>query len=253
MIQAHEAARLYAELEDVAPSLQKPARRPLRCHENVLRMFRKLGEGRCLLDIGAGEGEFLAAASSYGYECVGTDVSASLAKLAAARSGRPVHIGQIVDLDLPPGSFDWANLDQVLSYIANPREAMRKIATLLRPGGMCRVREYNPESLSARLKGKNYWMYGPTIVNVWTPQAIAAVATSAGLQLKRVYAGTEASLTAWLATVNTKPAWRRLYEPMLFLLRRVRVLGVSLAADTVYYLQKPTDGVAAAVSTSTDE
>src|SRR5207245_1825353 len=112
-------------------------------------------------------------------------VSASLAKTAAERSGAPVHVGQLTDLDLPKASFDWANFDQVLSYVPNPREVVRKATGLLRPGGICRIREYNPDSLSARLKGQKYWMYGPTIVNVWPPKAIRVLAAATILRVER--------------------------------------------------------------------
>jgi SAM-dependent methyltransferase len=228
-------------LEDVAPSVRRPARRALRFDDDVLRSFHRLGSGRRLLDIGAGNGEFLDAAQRYGYECVGTDVSARLAQAAAARSGTQVLVGPINELELPTGWFDWVNLDQVLSYVAEPRPFLQQIASLLRPGGMCRVREYNPDSLSAQVRGKNYWMYAPTIVNVWTPKAIEALATFAGLRLARVIAGTEASLGNWLATGRARPIWRRFGDPMLYWLRRVRIRGRSLAADTVYYLQKHSD------------
>jgi SAM-dependent methyltransferase len=238
-VERNEAAQLYGQLEDAARPRQEPARRQLRFDDDILGEFNKLGTGRRLLDIGSGDGRFLAAARNQGYDCVGTDVSADLAKIAAARSGAPVLVGHITDLDLPNESFDFVNFDQVLSYIPNPREVVRKAAAILRPTGVCRIREYNPDSLSARLKGTKYWMYGPTIVNVWTPQAVRALAAAANLRLTRVIAGAEASLASWRATTRAPSLRRRLCDPMLFLARRVRILGVPVAADTAYYLQKP--------------
>lgn len=233
------AARLYADIEDTAPCIRKPVRRALRFPDDIVEALARLGPGRRVLDVGSGDGEFLAAAVRRGFEGVGLDVSPRLAALAQERSGARVLVGQLTEADLPRASFDCVNLDQVISYMANPRDVMREVADLLCPGGTCRIREYNPESLSARLKGKAYWMYAPTIVSVWTPAAIAALARASGLRLVRVIAGTEASLGRWLATAPQPTPARRLRDTVLFLLRRTRLGPLQVAADTVYYLQKP--------------
>ena len=120
-------------------------------------------------------------------------------------------MGQLTDLDLPPGSFDGVNLDGVLIYITEPRRLIRHIAGLLRPGGVCRIREYNPDSLRARVAGRRYWVYGPTHPNLWTPRSIRALADAADLRLLRIFPGSEASLARWLAsrrepTLLTGPA-----------------------------------------------
>src|SRR5207253_2472600 len=144
------------------------SRRELRCDGDVIRTFARLLPGRRLLDVGSGDGWFLAAARDADFDCTGTDVSERLAELARRRSGAPVLVGELGDLDLAPESFDLVNLDAVLMYVADPRSLLRHIARLLRPGGICRIREFDADSLAARVKGKSYWMYAPTHVSVWT-------------------------------------------------------------------------------------
>lgn len=234
-----EAAGLFANVQQAAHGRFVAARGNLCCDEDILRSFARLGPGRRLLDVGPGDGHFLAAARDHGFDCMGVDVSENLARIARQRSGVPVLVGQLADLDLPADSYDWINFDQVMSYVPNPREVMQKVAEILRPGGICRIREYDADSLSARVKGKHYWMYAPTHVNVFSATTIAALAKAAGLQKLRVFRGTEASLASWLATAETRSLRRRARDTVVFLLRRAGFLGWSVAADTVYYLQKP--------------
>jgi 2-polyprenyl-3-methyl-5-hydroxy-6-metoxy-1,4-benzoquinol methylase len=241
LVDRQEAAGLYAEVQQESHRHFdfRSLRQPLDFGDEVLRAFACMGPGRRLLDIGSGEGGFLAAARKMGFDCLGVDVSESLARIAQKRSGVQILVGQLTELDLPEGSFDWINLDQVMSYIPNLREMMRRVGDLLRPGGICRIREYDADSLSSRLKGKKYWMYAPTHVNVSTGKSIAALATAAGLEVFRVIPGTEATLASWLATVRSRTLPKRLRDTLLFGLRRVRLFGISLAADTVFYLRKP--------------
>jgi SAM-dependent methyltransferase len=243
VVAEQEATSLFADVQDTASFAELPGRRELRCDEDVLRAFRRLGEGRRLLDIGSGDGRFLAAARRQGFDCVGTDVSERLASLARERSRAPVLVGKLPDLDLSPESFDWINLDQVLMYVPNPRAVMQKAADLLRPGGVCRLRENDADSFSARIKGTAYWMYGPTHVNIWTKASVAAVAAAARLRILRIIPGTESSLANWLATARASTFRSRLRDKMLFLLRRLHFFCFSVAADTVYYLRKPGPGV----------
>jgi SAM-dependent methyltransferase len=238
-VSPEQAAGLFADVQTTSHGQFVPAREELRCDEDVLRGFAEMGAGRRLLDVGSGDGRFLAAARARGFDCVGTDVSEKLAGVARHRAGVPVLVGQLAELDLPDGSFDWINLDQVLSYIPHAREVMGKVAGLLRPGGICRVRENDPDSLSARCRGKGYWMYAPTHVNVWSGKSIAALARAVGLRLARVIAGTESSLANWLATAGRRGVRQGVRDTLLYLLRRTRVFNVSVAADTVYYLRKP--------------
>jgi SAM-dependent methyltransferase len=239
VVSQEEAVGLFADLEEVSLRDYVPSRQELCCDEEILRGFARMGPGRRLLDIGSGDGTFLAAARKRGFDCLGTDVSQALARAARERSQVPVLVGQLTDLDLPVGSFDWINLDQVLSYIPNLREIMQRVADLLRVGGICRIREYDADSLSSRLKGKNYWMYSPTNVNVSTGKSIAALARTAHLDVIRVFPGTEASLASWLATQRSRAFHKRIRDTLLFGLRRVRLFQLSVAADTVYYLRKP--------------
>jgi SAM-dependent methyltransferase len=233
-----EARGLYADVQDLARSICPTARRELRCDEDAIRKFVKFLTGRRLLDVGSGDGWFLDAARNAGFDCTGIDVSERLAEVARRRSRVPVLVGELADLDLPPASFDLINLDAVLMYVANPRSLIHQVARLLRPGGICRIREFDADSLAARVKGKSYWMYAPTHVNVWTGKSIRAIAVAASLNVFRVIPGTEASLFSWLAASRSGGVLRQARDIVRFLTRKIHVLNIRIGAETVYYLRK---------------
>src|SRR5207244_2335470 len=118
-----------------------------------------------------------------------------------------------------------------LMYVANPRVLLEHIARLLRSGGICRIREADADSLAARAKGKSYWMYAPTHVNVWTGKSIRAVAAAAGLEMFRVIPGTEACLASWLAAARGRGVLRCGRDIIRFLARRIQVFNLRVGAD----------------------
>lgn len=234
-----EAARLYADIQETAERTVPASRREIRSETDVLRHLARWGGKGRLLDVGSGDGWLLAAGREAGFDCLGVDVSPQCAEIARKRSGVPVLVGQLDTLSLPPESFDYVNLDVVLMYVPQPQALLACIRRLLRPGGICRIHEYDPDSLAARRAGKRYWMYAPTHVSVWPRSSIEALARSTGFSLVRTYAGTEAALSSWLATRRDPSLGSRITDCLLYLMRKARVGRVSLGADTSYYLRKP--------------
>jgi hypothetical protein len=240
-IPPEQAANLYAGVENRA-SLRKPsARHWFRCDQDILRVFQGMGLGRRLLDLGSGDGYFLAAARAAGFDCVGVDVSEELAEIARRRSGAPVLVGDLVQQALPSSSLDIVNIDLVMMYISEPGRLLREVNRLLRPGGICRIREFDADSVLGRLRGKRYWMYGPTKVNVWSRKAIETVAAEAGLPVRRVYPGTEATLGTWLSSYKQRGLVQDLRSCGGFFARHASLLGWNVASDMVFYLQKSKD------------
>jgi SAM-dependent methyltransferase len=175
-----------------------------------------------------------------GFEGVGTDVSADLALKAREASGVTVLAGELTDLSLGPESFDLVNLDQVMMYVADPRALFLQVARLLAPGGFLRVREYDASSLSARMRGRRYWMYGPTRINVFTSASLSALGRVAALELYGTQPGTEASLATFIAMGGEN--WlSRCKSASRFALRRLELGPWHFGADTVFYFQKPSD------------
>lgn len=238
-VSAAEAARLYGDLEDVAPTVRSSTRRPLRCDDDIVATMKRLAPGNRLLDVGAGDGYFLEAAVQGGFNCLGTDVSERLAENARARAGAPVKVGDVCELELPRNHFHVANLDGVLIYVTDPPQMIRRIADLLAPGGVLRIREWDADSVLARMRGDQYWIYGPTRVNIWTRAAIFELAKAAGLEVHRIFPGTESSLKTWLEMERKPTLMKTLKSTALFALRKLKLGPWYFGSDTAIYLRKP--------------
>jgi 2-polyprenyl-3-methyl-5-hydroxy-6-metoxy-1,4-benzoquinol methylase len=190
------------------------------------------------LDLGSGDGWFLEAANREGFDCLGVDVSERLAETARRRSGARVLVGNLHSLNLTPESFDFVNLDLVLMYVAEPRQLLLRIAQLLRPGGICRIREFDVDSIVARLAGQDYWLYGPTRVCSWTRRSIEVLAAATGFRVRHVFPGTEATLSSWIATEINPTLPARVAASVKFVLRKISLGHASLGADVAFYLEK---------------
>ena len=226
------------ELQDQAQVKRKASRRELRCDPDVLKSFARMVSGRRLLEIGPGDGRFLESAKRDNWDCTGVDVSERVAEYARRRSGINILIGDLSQFKFPADSFDVVNLDQVLMYVEDPTALLTEVERVLKPAGICRIREYDSDSVSALLAGKKYWMYCPTVLLVWSYQSICKVAAASGMEIIGIFPGTEATLGSWLDTERSRRASDVLRCTVQFMLRKIAFRGWSVAADNVYYLQK---------------
>jgi SAM-dependent methyltransferase len=110
----------------------------------LLAMLRGAGIRRgTVVDLGCGDGQWLAALGRAGYAAIGVELSPALAR--AARREAPdavVHAGSIYDVPLPPCDAVTA-LGEVLGYllpdggrIPSFAAFFRRVARALRPGGL---------------------------------------------------------------------------------------------------------------------
>jgi len=123
-------------------------------NRRYLSNLRRAGvRGGRLLEVGVGDGSFLAAARAAGFEVEGCDLSAPLAEQAAARAGVAVHC---VALDeLPAAAYDVVCMHHVLEHVRDPIALLRQVAARLRPGGTLHLAVPNIDCWEARLPGWN--------------------------------------------------------------------------------------------------
>jgi 2-polyprenyl-3-methyl-5-hydroxy-6-metoxy-1,4-benzoquinol methylase len=126
---------------------EESARAPM--WQRRLEIIQRHGAERKLLDVGTGDGRFLATAKQAGFEVVGTELSETGARYAQQR-GFDVHLGQITDLALPEASFDVATIWHVLEHVPDPGAVLRKVHGLLRPSGVLVVAVPNEDNFFVR-------------------------------------------------------------------------------------------------------
>src|SRR5262249_39727272 len=67
------------------------------------------------------------------------EVSSYAAETARARWGFDVTLSRIEDYDAPRESFDFVKLGHVIEHLSDPRAALVKLQSILRPGGILLV------------------------------------------------------------------------------------------------------------------
>jgi 2-polyprenyl-3-methyl-5-hydroxy-6-metoxy-1,4-benzoquinol methylase len=118
--------------EPTAKTILKAARHA----EGRLTMLSPwLAPGMRILDVGAGGGEFLAAAHRRGFEVEGVEPSAGYAAYAQRKYGIAVHPTPLAEADLGAKKFDLITSNHSLEHMRDPLAALRRMYDLLQPKG----------------------------------------------------------------------------------------------------------------------
>lgn len=104
-----------------------------------------------LLDIGCGDGRFLAAMAERGWQVEGLETDPVAADLARRRTGATVHEALLDDAGLPAGAFGMVSLLHVLEHVPDPRATLTAARSLLAPGGVLFLALPNAGSAEASL------------------------------------------------------------------------------------------------------
>jgi SAM-dependent methyltransferase len=141
--------------------------------------------GARLLDVGAGRGRFVAAATAAGYRAWGIEPSAR--GVAAARAlGADVRTAEIETADVRDGSLDAVTAWHVLEHLADPGGALRRIAGWLAPGGVLVLGVPNLASLQARIGGPRWYHLDVPRHRVhFTPSGMTALLGRHGFTVRR--------------------------------------------------------------------
>jgi 2-polyprenyl-3-methyl-5-hydroxy-6-metoxy-1,4-benzoquinol methylase len=111
--------------------------------------------GRSLLDVGCGDGSFLALAEACGWKPLGID--ADMEAVARARlCGISVLPGSIEVLDGREEEFDVITLNHVIEHMHDPVSVIETCHRLLKPGGQLWIETPNVDSYSHARFGK-FW------------------------------------------------------------------------------------------------
>lgn len=114
--------------------------------------------GRRLLDVGCSTGGLLSVARSRGWTAEGLELGQASAAYAREELGLAVHCISLFEYEPPPQSYDVVVFLEVVEHLEAPVDALRRIATWLKPGGLLLVSTPNFDSLFRRLHGPKWWV-----------------------------------------------------------------------------------------------
>ncbi len=100
-------------------------------------------------DVGCGPGGVLKVAQARRWDAVGVEVS-SWAVLEGKKNGLNIFEGSLLDVEFPADHFDVVSMFDVLEHLTTPKEYMREIQRILKPGGVLVVETPNVDGFFAR-------------------------------------------------------------------------------------------------------
>lgn len=155
---------------------------------NATRRVRWLTENGLrgkLLDVGAGRGYFVKAASSV-FEARGIDYSKN-----ASEYGRELGIclssGDFLEADYTPGSFDVLTFWDVLASMTNVHATVQKSSRLLRQGGHAIFTLPMGDSLACRIAGARWPLWIPPVnLHYFSKNSVKALLNKHGFEVVRM-------------------------------------------------------------------
>ena len=172
----------YAAGADPVYVSQMPAR--VRTFAHTVRDLTRLRPARGrLLDVGTAAGAFLKAASDDGWDVTGIEPNHWLAEWGRREFGVAIHDGSIDTVPLPEGSFDAVTLWDVIEHTPDPLQALRRVRSLLAPGGLLVVNYPDIGSWIARMLRRKWPFLSSVHLYYFTRQTIRAALDRAGFDV----------------------------------------------------------------------
>jgi len=141
-----------------------------------------------LLDLGCGDGQFLARMRARGWEVVGVDFDQ--AAVAAAWDLHRIRVlqGDLRSLRLPDSEFDAIVLNHVLEHVPSPVAELTECRRLLRPGGSLVSVTPNAHSLGHEWFGPAWrGLEPPRHLQIFAEPSLRACAEKAGFSHVRIF------------------------------------------------------------------
>lgn len=148
---------------------------------------RHLGKprpGERFFDVGAGAGDWLAAAEGLGWWACGVDPDRHAAVLGNHRSAPGIR-ARLPDLPIADHAAGAVLLSHVFEHLHEPAACLREVARLLRPGGTLLMAMPNADSLLHRRYGPHWFgLDVPRHLVIFTRDALSNILAVHGLEAR---------------------------------------------------------------------
>lgn len=155
------------------------------------RLFKKrnprmpvfCGNGRAL-DIGCGNGLYLAILKNLGWDVTGFDMEDHVAPILK-KTSIPIFTGNLEVLSTLRGTFDLITMWHVLEHLHDPLEDLRTIRKLLSDRGSILIEVPNSDSPAAKLFRSDWYQWDlPRHLSHFTPQSLIQLLKESGFRIK---------------------------------------------------------------------
>ncbi len=147
----------FAEQYDLGVSPDSPEfDRWLSLLEHRVKFFKRKKKTGALLDIGCGNGYFLALCKKKGYDVQGLDISKFAAEYAINTLNLPIMISEISDADFQAAQFDIITLWHFLEHTQDPIQVIQSAKKWLKKNGIIIIEVPNFTGTDAQNQWDNW-------------------------------------------------------------------------------------------------
>jgi len=151
-----------------------------------------------LLDIGCGNGRFLAQMRKLGWDCVGFDPDPIAAQVAKERYGLEVYHGVLEKADLQRRSFNVITMTHVIEHLPEPSRTLKVCHQLLKENGFIVIATPNISSLGHRIF-QSAWrgIEPPRHLFLFSVASLRNCVRSAGFEIKKIWTCANSAPVMW--------------------------------------------------------
>ncbi|MFH1974975.1 MAG: class I SAM-dependent methyltransferase [Pseudomonadota bacterium] len=154
-----------------------------------------------LLDVGCGNGSFLAVMKKLGWNVSGVEPDASAAIIAMDRLAAPITIGTLEKANFLDNSFDAITAHHVIEHMHDPIGFLRESLRILKPGGKLVVTTPNVASWGHRVFRMSWrGLEVPRHLHIFSPQTISICAEEVGFTVETLRTTARSTWEIWCAS-----------------------------------------------------
>lgn len=151
-----------------------------------------------LLDVGCGNGQFLAHMRGLGWEVIGVEPDSKAVHIAKEHFGLKVFQGTLEEAKFPDDSFDAITMNHVIEHVPEPMGTLAECRRLLQSGGKLVVVTPNIRSLGRYIFGE-YWRGWevPRHLFLFSSRSLRTCTERAGLRVQRLWVTSKIARWIW--------------------------------------------------------
>lgn len=155
-------------------------------YNDLCRTFERYRRTNNILDLGCGDGHFLAVAKDNGWNVFGTEYTDKALEICTQK-GIHMKRGPLKVSDFESSFFDVITSFEVIEHINNPREEALSISKILRSGGLLYVTTPNFNSISRFLLGPRWNIIEyPEHLSYYTKATLVRLFRNLGFEVQSV-------------------------------------------------------------------
>jgi len=145
-----------------------------------------LPAGANVLEIGCATASLLAVIRDEGHRITGIDLSGQFTRMARELNGIDVIVDDFLNYSGQSREFDMIIMLGTVSNLQDLTASLDKAKRMLKPGGRIFLNFPAADSLVARLYGKRFWMFTPSVSAFMTKPGCAMALAASGFDIEKM-------------------------------------------------------------------